>query len=241
MALRLLAGALAALCVTQAALAQVSYTYTGAKFNQVNVLTFLDAELPPEWALEQSAAAKAILLNDQIGVTLVSPVYLPTGWTTIAPFGLYGELATKLSTLPPLGIDASVSWALTNSAYSAGGVTLWDNFSHFDPSVDSRFTASLHVGAGNVIDSWEITLLPSDAYEPPTWQIAIGSSSADGDTLLYEFGANHYYQRREAAVGTAGSWAVSGTPLAVVPEPGAASMLLGGLALIGAALRKRPA
>ena len=239
MALKLLAGALAALLLAQTASAQIIYTYTGAKFNNVNVQTILDPEVPPEQASLQSAAAKAILLNDQLVITLTSPVYLPSGWTTIDPTGIYGQLAAPLSALPPPG--TGIGWTLINTAFSTNGQTLLDNVMAFDPSIHSRFSASLHVGASNVIDAWDITVLPSDAYSPPNWHIAVGSSSVSGDTLLYEFGASRYYQRREATVDTPGSWAVSGGPMAAVAEPDAITLLLGGLALTGVLSRKRRA
>jgi hypothetical protein len=239
MTLKLLAGALIALGFSQAALADVTYTYTGAKFNDVTVLTINDPEVPPEIALGQSAAAKAILLNDQLGFTLKTPVYMPAGWTTIDYTGVYGQLAAPLATLPPLGYDASVSWTVTNTAWTSQGTVQLDNVFAYDPWLDSKLSLSVHVGAGNAIDAWTISIVPGEAWGPPTFDIAVGSSSITGDTLLYEFAANHGYQRKEAAVTTAGTWALSGSPITAVPEPGTAAMLLAGLALTGAMLRKQ--
>jgi hypothetical protein len=241
MALKLLAGALAALCFSQAALAAVTYTYTGAKFTDVTVVTFLDPEVPPEWAIEQSAAAKAILLNDQLGITLTSPVYMPSGWTTIDSTGIYGQLAAPLSTLPAHGIDDGIHWTLSNTAFNTSGHVALDNLLVFDPWLDSNLSLSLHVGAGNTIDAWEISIVPGEAWGPPTFHISFGSSSITGDTLVHEFSANHGSQSKHAAVPTPGSWAVSGSPVAAVPEPGTAAMLLAGLAFTGAVLRKRRA
>jgi hypothetical protein len=233
---RLFSCALAAavLSLSQPALADVSYVYTGAKFDNVNVLTIQDPEVPPEIALAQSAAAKAILLNDRIGITLTTPVAIPTGWSSIDQTGVYGELSAPLAALQASNPGSGVNWTLTNTAF--GGQGHIGLFNTIDPWLDSRLSVSLHVNAGHAIDAWEITLLPGLDYGPPNWDIAVGSSSAQGDSLLYEFGAAHYYQRREAATSSIGDWTVSGSP---VPEASATSMLLAGLALTGALLRQR--
>jgi hypothetical protein len=242
MAIKILLSALAAsaFALPHAAMADVTYTYTGATFNDVNVQTWLDPEVPPEVALAQSAAAKAILLNDHIGITLTTPVYLPTGWSNISYTGIVGELSGPLYALQADYPGAGVSWTLTNTAFGGSGHILLDNLGSFDPWLESQLTVSLHVGTGNVIDAWEITVLPGLAYGAPNWDIHVASSSTGGDSLVHEFGAAHYAQRREAATTDIGAWAVSGSPVAVVPEPASYALLLAGLALVaGAAQRKR--
>jgi hypothetical protein len=241
MATKLMLGALVgALAMPLAAMADVTYTYTGATFNDVNVQTWLDPEVPPEVALAQSAAAKAILLNDHIGITLTTPVYIPTGWSSITYTGITGELSGPLYGLQADYPGAGVSWTLTNSAFGGSGHIQLDNIGAFDPWLDSRLTVSLHVGSGNVIDAWDISVLPGEAYGAPNWDIHVASSSTNGDSLLHEFGAAHYAQRREAATTDIGTWAVSGSPVAAVPEPASYALLLAGLALVaGAAQRKR--
>ncbi|MRX08770.1 hypothetical protein GJ697_13070 [Pseudoduganella sp. FT25W] len=239
MALRLITTALAAIVVgiAQPAFADVTYSYTGAKFDNVKVLTIFDPEVPPENALAESARVKAILLNDQINITLTTPVYIPAGWTTFDYTGVYGELGVALWSLQPSNPGAGVGWTLTNSAFGGSGHIQVENIFNYDPWMDSRLSVSLHVGAGNTIDAWEITMLPGDAYGPPTWDIKMGSSSTTGDTLLYEFGAAHGYQRQEAATSTIGNWTVAGP----VTEPGPATLMLGGLAALGLILKKRRA
>jgi hypothetical protein len=240
MLMKLLSGALAAAALLpQAAVADVTYTYAGATFDNVNVLTLLDAEVPPEVAVAQSAAARAVLLNDRIGITLTTPVYMPSGWTSIDSTGIYGELAAPLGPLQAGNPGAGVTWSLTNSAFGGDGHIQLDNLLSFDPWTQSRLTVSLHVGAGNAIDAWEISMLPGQMYGPPNWEILMTSSSANGDSLLYEFGAAHGYQRRVAATATIGGWTVSGSPVAAVPEPGLGAMLLAGLAAVAAAATQR--
>lgn len=226
MVFKLIAGALVALGFSQTALADVTYTYTGAKFDNVNVLTLYDAEVPPENALAESARVKAILLNDQLGLTLTTPTYIAAGWTTIDYTGISGTFVS--------GVD----WKLSNSAFGGSGHIAQDNLPSYDPSLDPRLTVSLHVGANNSIDAWQFSMLPSDAYGPPTWHILMSSSSTAGDSLLYEFGANHGYQRQDAATTTIGAWSAIGSP---VPEPGPAGLMLAGLAAVGMILRQRRA
>ena len=242
MVIKLMLSALAAtaLALPQAALADVTYAFTGATFTDVTVQTWLDAEVPPEVALAQSAAAKAILLDDHLGITLTTPVYIPTGWSNISYMGVTGELGAPLGALQATNPGAGVDWTLTNTAFGGNGHIQLDNLWTFDPWLESRLSVSLHVSAGNVIDAWEITVLPGEAYGAPNWDIRVSSSSTDGDSLLHEFGASHYAQRREAATTEIGTWTVSGSPVAPVPEPASYALLVAGLALVaGAAQRKR--
>ncbi len=226
MMLKLLAGAVAALGFVQAAMADVTYTYTGAKFDNVNVLTLYDPEVPPENALAESARVKAILLNDRIGLTLTTQFYLPAGWNTIDYTGFAGAPGT------------SVDWRLTNSAFGGSGHIEADNVFNYDPWLDPRLSVSLHVGTNHAIDAWQFSMEPDDAHGPPTWHILMTSSSTTGDSLLYEFGANHGYQRQQAATTTIGAWTLVGSP---VPEPGTALLMLAGLGALGVALRQRRA
>jgi hypothetical protein len=236
--LMLSALAAAALAVPQAAIADVSYTYTGNIFNDVNVLTIHDPEVPPEIALAESAAAKAILLSDHLGITLTTPVYIPVGWSNISYTGISGELYVPLYAQQPSNPGAGVNWTLTNTAFAGGGHIDLNN--GIDTWLENRLSVSVHVSAGNVIDAWEITLLPGEVYGPPNWNMHASSSSVSGDSVLYEFGAAHYYQRREAANADVGTWAVTGSPVAAVPEPASYALLLAGLALVaGATQRKR--
>jgi hypothetical protein len=240
MAMKLMLSALAAaaLAAPPAAMADVSYTYTGKIFNDVNVLTIQDPEVPPEIALAESAAAKVILLGDHLGVTLTTPVYIPAGWSNISYMGVSGELYGPLSAQQSGNPGAGVTWSLTNTAFAGSGHIDLNN--SIDTWLENRLSVSVHVSAGNVIDAWEITLLPGEVYGPPNWDIRVASSSTGGDSLLYEFGAAHYYQRREAANADVGGWVVSGSPVAAVPEPASYALLLAGLALVaGAAQRKR--
>lgn len=221
------------------ALADVTYTYTGAKFDNVNVVTIQDPEVPPAVSEAASAAAKAVLLNDQIGLTLTTPIYLPQGWTALDPTGIYGALAAPLYDHQAINPGSGVSWTFTNSAMGGAGQIALDNVGSFDPWSDSALRVSVHVSAGNVIDAWEISFAPGEMYGPPNWDVGMSSSSSTGDTLLYEFGAAHFYQRREAATDTIGSWTISGSPVTAVPEAGAATMLLAGLGAMAALRRRR--
>ena len=230
-----------ALALPQAAMADVTYAFTGATFNNVTVQTWLDDDAPPGSEEAESAAAKAILLTDHIGITLTTPVYIPAGWSIVSYVGVIGEPGGPLAALQPSYPGAGVDWTLTNTAFNTGGHIVQDNIISFDPWLESRLTVSLHVSAGNVVDAWEITVLPSEAYGAPNWDIRVSSSSISGDTLLHEFGAAHFAQRKEAATTEIGVWTVSGSPVAPVPEPASYALLLAGLATIGTLARRRRA
>jgi hypothetical protein len=72
-----------------------------------------------------------------------------------------------------------------------------------------------------------------------SWSQELTSSSANGDAASSASSERSYVAMLDAANATPGSWEVSGTPLAVVPEPASYAMLLAGLAVLGRLRRQQ--
>jgi hypothetical protein len=244
MGTRLLAALATAACLPLSAMADVSYTYTGQRFTAATAQVEWDGQ-PPESAAADSAAAAAALLADRTSFTFSVPVYMPQGWSSFSNTApISGTLTAPLMELQAGGYtDPGVTWSGGSSLVTDNGHISLTPPAIPEPeppfSVPPAISVSVHVGANNQIDEWEISMTPG--YIPAAFFLDAGlsSSSANGDKLSYTYYDRHFSNRQQASTGNPGAWAVSGSPVAPVPEPSQHAMLLAGLALGGYAARRR--
>jgi hypothetical protein len=217
------------------AMADVTYSYTGKSFKEVHAQFDIDGDSAQELAAK-AAAAEATLRTKRLKLSLVSPVYMPAGWSNFSSTGAYGgAVAAPLQSLADKGIaDPGISWNVQTSLFSGNGhISLAFDGASFDWANASRVTVSVHVGAGHQIDAWTLSMEPGYGAGALLWVQQLSSSNTGGDSVLFENGSGHYFEHQDAASLTPGTWAVSGSPLLPVPEAPASAMLLAGLAGIG--------
>jgi hypothetical protein len=233
-----------ALSAPLAALAQVTYSYTGAKYDQVSVSLY-------QWGEDhavtdaRAAAAAAALRDQQLTFSFTAPVFLPAGWSTFSTTGGYtGALLNSMTAFEQQhGVNnPAVTWSADSALWAeSGNVALHFDPASFDPDWDSRLSVSLHADANNVIDAWQFSVQPGPAmYWTYYYSLGMTGSSADGDRSDL---AGSYprccWDVRQAATTTAGSWTRTGSPVLAVPEPATCAMLLAGLGLIGLTRRRK--
>jgi hypothetical protein len=226
------AAAAMALCLPLAATADVTYSYTGNLFNSVDATIWFEGD-SPETNAANTDAARAALLADNITIGFTSPVYLPTGWSDFSTVGAYsGALGASLQALASAGVnDPGITWNVQNSLFTGNGhISLVFDGPAFDWAYASRLTVSVHADANHQVDAWEISMEPGAVFGFFESAREFTSSSSGGDWLLSTDAGNHYYYYQSGANATPGVWSVSGSPLAVVPEPAGAAMLLAGMA-----------
>lgn len=235
------AAATVALCLPLMATADITYTYRGKAFNNVNTEILMDGDTPEQNAANTAAAAAALAI-DRVRISFSSPVYLPDGWSNFSTVGAYsGALAASLQALADGGTaDPGISWKVQTSLFSGDGhISLQFDGASFDWNNASRLNVSVHADSNHNIDAWEISMEPGYGVGAFSWARELSSSSSDGDRLLFENAGNHYYDHREAANASAGRWSVTDGPVSPTPEPAPAAMLLSGLGMLGLLQRRR--
>lgn len=232
-----------ALSAPLAALAQVTYSYTGAKYDQVSVSLYQWDE-DPAVTDARAAAATAALRDQQLTFSFTAPVYLPAGWSTFNTTGGYtGALLNSMTAFEQQHgtNNPGVSWNADSALWGdSGTVALHFDPASFDPDRDSTLSVSLHVGANNVIDAWEFSVQPGPLWYWTYYNQSLSGSSVNGDyTDLASSHPRCCWDVRQAATATAGSWAATGSQVLAVPEPATYAMLLAGLGWIGLTTRRR--
>jgi MYXO-CTERM domain-containing protein len=233
------AGIAMLLCLPAAAMADVTYSYTGQPFSVVHAQFQIDGE-SPEAIAARVAAAEAALRLDQLKISFVSPVYIPAGWSSFSSTGSYsGAIAAPLQALADHGVaDPGVSWTVDTSLFSGHGhVSLVFDGAGFDWASASRVNVTLHVGANHQIDEWMLSMEPGYGIGALWWVQQLSSSNTGGDAVLFEDGERHYSEQQQASSPLPGAWSMSGSAVQPVPEPATSAMLLAGLG--GLALWRR--
>lgn len=224
------------LCLPSLAQADVTYSYTGKGFNAVHAEYQIDGESDESLAARASAA-EAALRTKRVKISFVSPVYMPSGWSSFSSTGAYsGALGASLQSLADKGIsDPGIRWKVQNNLFSGDGhISLAFDGASFDWANASRVKVSVHVGSNHQIDAWTLSMEPGYGMGALLWVQQLSSSNSSGDAVLFESGTGHYFEHQDAANASAGAWSIAGSPLLPVPEAGTSVMLLAGLAALAA-------
>jgi hypothetical protein len=227
-----------------AALADVTYSYTGNLFNQTSATVMWEGGLPDEWEAHSAGVATA-LRDDRVTISFSSPVYIPVGWSSFGSTyeGYQGALVAPLQALANSGVQSpGITWSVNSSVFNGDGhIALVFDPLTYNWNYASGISVAVHVGVDHQIDAWDLRMWPGLLVGPSqgSWSQELTSSNINGDVASSASIEHSLVAILNAANATPGTWEVSGTPLAVVPEPATYAMLLAGLAVLGTFRRRQ--